>query len=224
MANYLITQLRSFMLWQTLSLTWQTAVSLAWESYCAGSLPIGSVIVAEDGRIVAQGRNSISEATSTSPLHGSRLAHAEMNALVALSATNVPAQSCTLYSTMEPCMMCLGAIRMMRIRSVWFASYDPFAGSACLVETAPYQALGPLPIHPPENETLVELLLVLSVEAMLRTGRGSWVDFVETAVSQSSPAIELGKRLFTSGALWQLGQQGTPTGEMLLWLQGRLNC
>jgi tRNA(Arg) A34 adenosine deaminase TadA len=79
------------MLWHTLSLPWQTAVSLAWDAYCAGSLPIGAVIVAEDGRIVAQGCNSIHETESSSPLQGSRLAHAEMNALVALGQSGVKA-------------------------------------------------------------------------------------------------------------------------------------
>lgn len=211
------------MLWQTLSLPWQTAVSLAWEAYCAGSLPIGAVIVAGDGRIVAEGRNSIQEAESTSPLHGSRLAHAEMNALVMLSKTNVPPQSCTLYSTMEPCVMCMGAIRMMRMGTVRFAGHDPFAGGACLVETAPYQAFGPLPVYPLEDETLANLLLVLMVEAMLRTDRGSWVDFVVTAVPQSSTIIALGRQLWATNELWQLGQQSLSAGEMLDWLQDRLN-
>lgn len=134
------------MIWHSLTLPWQTAVSLAWDAYCAGSLPIGSVIVDGDGRIIAQGRNTIHETESSSPLHGSRLAHAEMNALVGLGQSGIAAESCTLYSTMEPCMMCMGAIRMMRIGAVHFAAHDPFAGGACLVETAPYQVMGPLPL------------------------------------------------------------------------------
>lgn len=212
------------MLWQTLSLPWQTAVSLAWESYCAGSLPIGVVIVDGDGRIVAQGRNSIHESESTLPLHGSRLAHAEMNALVALSRSGVAAERCTLYGTMEPCVMCMGAIRMMRIKAVYFAGHDPFGGGAYLVKTATYQTFGPLPVTPFENEALADLLLVLMVEAMLRTGRSSWVDFVATAVPQSSLVIELGQQLFATGDLWQLGQQHTATEEVLTWLQNRLIC
>jgi tRNA(Arg) A34 adenosine deaminase TadA len=212
------------MFWQTLSLPWQTAVSLAWQAYCAGSLPIGAVIVAEDGRIVAEGRNSIHENESASPLHGSRLAHAEMNALVALSRSGMRAERCTLYTTMEPCVMCMGAIRMMRIKAVHFAGHDPFGGSAYLAQTPIYQTFGPLPVTPLENETLADLLLVLTVEAMLRTGRDSWVEFVATAVPQSSQVIALGKQLFASGELWQLGQQQPAAAELLTWLQGRLNC
>lgn len=210
------------MLWQSLSLPWQTAVSLAWEAYRAGSLPIGSVIVDGNGRIVAQGRNSIHETDSALPLNGSRLAHAEMNALVALSQTDVPPRSCTLYSTMEPCMMCMGAIRMVRIGMVRFACLDPVAGSSCLVETKPYQAFGLLPVAATENRALADLLLVVFVEAMLRTGRQPWVDFVETAVPQPNAAIKLGKTLFTSGELWERGQQSLAIEQLLNWLQNRL--
>ena len=119
-------------------------------------------------------------------------------------------------------MMCMGAIRMVRIGMVQFACLDPFAGSSCLVETKPYQAFGPLPVTAIENGALADLLLALFVEAMLRTGRGSWVDFVETAIPQKNLPITLGKQLFASGALWELGQQGTPTPQLLTWLRDRL--
>ncbi|WP_420629224.1 nucleoside deaminase [Candidatus Leptofilum sp.] len=212
------------MLWQSLSLPWQEAVSLAWEAYCAGSLPIGAVIVDDrNGRVVATGRNALFEAKSDSPLHGSRLAHAEMNALFALYKTDVPPNRCTLYTTLEPCPMCMGAIRTGRIGNVHFASYDPFAGCSLLIDTPPYQAFGPLLVHPPQNDNLAELLLVIKVEAMLRTGKGGWVTFVETAVPQSEPAINLGKKLFASGELWQLGRQGHSVKEIMIWLQDRLD-
>ena len=210
------------MLWQTLSLPWQTAVTQAWSAYCAGSLPIGAAIVDDgNGRIIATGRNAIHETDSTSPLNGSRLAHAEMNALITLSQTAVPPQNCTLYTTLEPCMMCLGAIRMMRIKAVQFACADPLAGSACLVETAPYQSLGALPVYQAENQALADVQFALMVEAMLRTRRDPWVDFVETAVPHPNPALLLGKQLFANGELWQFAQQ-QPSAELMFgWLQDR---
>lgn len=211
--------------WNFLSLPWQTAVTQAWQAYCAGSLPIGAAIVDDrNGRIVATGRNAIHETNASAPLQGSRLAHAEMNALITLSQTDVPPQICTLYTTLEPCMMCLGAIRMVRIKAVQFACADPLAGSACLVETAPYQALGALPIHPAENKILADVQLVLMVEAMLRTKRDPWVAFVETAVPQPHPAFLLGKQLFASGELWQFGQRHPPAEQLFEWLQNRLTA
>ncbi|MCA9917334.1 MAG: nucleoside deaminase [Anaerolineales bacterium] len=208
--------------WNQLSLPWRTAVTEAWTAYCAGSLPIGAAIVDENGRLIATGRNSIHETDSSSPLNGSRLAHAEMNALIRLSKTAVSPKTCTLYTTLEPCMMCLGAIRMMRIQAVQFACPDPLAGSACLVETAPYQALGALPVHQADNQLLADVQWVLMVEAMLRTGRRPWLDFVETAVPHPNAAIELGKTVFASGDLWQFGQQQPSAEQMFSWLQDRL--
>lgn len=208
------------MFWQMLELPWQTAVSLAWEAYCAGSLPIGAVIVDDgNGRIVATGRNALFETESDALLHGSRLAHAEMNALLKLSQTKISPENCTLYTTLEPCMMCMGSIRMVRIGSVHFAAYDPVAGSSALVNTPPYQILGPLPVYPPHNDALANLLTVIKVEAMLRTGKKRWVDVLETAVSQPNSAITLGKNLFASGKLWQLGQQHSSIEPVLTWLQ-----
>ncbi|VAW38980.1 tRNA-specific adenosine-34 deaminase [hydrothermal vent metagenome] len=221
----------SMSLWNRLSPPWQAAVALAWEAYCARSLPIGAVIVNGNGRLVANGRNALFESESDAPLHGSRLAHAEMNALLALSKTDSSPENCTLYTTLEPCMMCMGAIRMMRIGMVHFACHDPLAGSAALVETAPYQALGPLPVSGPQDATLEAVLLLLNVETMLRVEKAYWVEVVETAcpredvgaVPHFQPHITLGKQLFASGELWQLGQQKPPAAEMLDWLQSKLS-
>ncbi|MCP4416962.1 MAG: nucleoside deaminase [Chloroflexi bacterium] len=210
------------MLWNTLSPPWQAALAEMWDAYCAGSLPIGAVIVDGNGRIVANGRNALFEAESDSPLHGSRLAHAEMNALLALSQTDIAPENCTLYTTLEPCMMCMGTIRMMRIGTVCFACADPVAGSAELVETRPYQILGPLAVLPPQNEALADVLLTLNVETMLRVKKGRWVDVVETAVLQQQIPIKLGRKLFTSGELWQFGQQAVSTEKILDWLHHKL--
>ena len=180
--------------------------------------------IIENGRVVAVGRNALFETESDSPLHGSRLAHAEMNALLKLSQTDIPPENCTLYTTLEPCMMCMGSIRMVRIGTVHFAAYDPVAGSSLLVNTPPYQALGPLPVFPPQNAMLADLLTVIKVEAMLRTSKERWVDVLATAVPQPHPPSELGKHLFATGELWQFGQQNPPASQLLSWLQNRLTA
>jgi hypothetical protein len=71
--------------WTQLSEPWQQAFELAWESYRADTVPVGAVIIDGGGRVVATGSNSI-HATSRvgQRLLGSRLAHAELNALLEL--------------------------------------------------------------------------------------------------------------------------------------------
>ena len=71
--------------WESLAAPWQCCLEEAWAAYGAGSIPIGAAITDQQGRILARGRNRIFEETAPGKLLcGHRLAHAEMNALIAL--------------------------------------------------------------------------------------------------------------------------------------------
>ncbi|APR95481.1 CRISPR-associated protein Csn1 [Pandoraea thiooxydans] len=88
-----------------------------------GEVPVGAVVVCE-GRIVATGYNC--------PIGGhDPSAHAEMQALRAAAQTlgNYRLPSCELYVTLEPCVMCAGAIMHARIARVVFGARDPKTGA-----------------------------------------------------------------------------------------------
>lgn len=109
------------------------AVRLAEEAGRRGNLPIGAVIALE-GEIVASGANAIWQPT----LDLTR--HAEMEAL-----RNLPRRlrsrchEMTLFTTLEPCLMCAGAILLHQVRCLVFGSYDPNGGvGACLEALPPY--------------------------------------------------------------------------------------
>ncbi len=82
-----------------------------------GDRPIGAVIV-RDGQVVARGSN-------TFRTDHSHIAHAEMNAL-RIGADHLWAyqNGCTIYTTVEPCVMCLGAIVNANIRNIVFGLPD----------------------------------------------------------------------------------------------------
>jgi len=84
----------------------------------AGELPIGAVIV-HNGRIVASGRARHVERASD-------VAHAEMNTLLTAERyLNEHARDgCVIYTNVEPCVMCLGAIVMSNIRHIVFGLED----------------------------------------------------------------------------------------------------
>jgi tRNA(adenine34) deaminase len=88
-----------------------------------GEVPVGAVIVYQ-GRILARGRNAV--ITSSDPT-----AHAEIVALRAagLALQNYRLGQCDLYTTLEPCAMCAGAILHARIRRLIYAAPDPKAGA-----------------------------------------------------------------------------------------------
>jgi tRNA(Arg) A34 adenosine deaminase TadA len=73
-------------------------------------VPIGAVVTDANGRILSRGRNRINERDVESEyLHGQTLAHAEINALIALGVHGDKRHELALYTTVEPCPLCLGA-------------------------------------------------------------------------------------------------------------------
>lgn len=85
-------------------------------------VPIGAVVVA-DGAVVGRGHNLVE--TLADPT-----AHAEMQALTAAASTlgGKYLQGCTLYVTVEPCIMCAGAIGWAQVGRVVWGADDPKKG------------------------------------------------------------------------------------------------
>lgn len=88
-----------------------------------GEVPIGAVVV-RDGRVLGRGRNArerLKDAT----------AHAEIIAITAASAAlgDWRLERCTLYVTLEPCPMCLGACLNARVPRVVYGAREPKSGA-----------------------------------------------------------------------------------------------
>ena len=100
------------------------AITEARKAEAKDEVPIGCVIVL-DGRIIARGHNL--RETSQDPA-----AHAELIAIrkAARKLGSWRLLNCTLYVTLEPCTMCMGAIILARIPTVVFGCYDPKGGAA----------------------------------------------------------------------------------------------
>ena len=102
----------------------QRALELARQAEAAGEVPVGAVIV-RDGTIIAEGWNQPICADDPS-------AHAEMIALRAAgqALASYRLLDTTLYVTLEPCVMCAGAMVHARVRRLVFGATDPRAGAA----------------------------------------------------------------------------------------------
>lgn len=107
---------------------------LAREGLEAGSSPIGCVIVDGAGQVVSEGRNHSGEPWPSEPhrVADSSFAHAEMDAFFRVGRLE-NASECTLYSSLEPCLMCGGAAGMIGMKRVVWACDDPWGGSGRLI-------------------------------------------------------------------------------------------
>jgi len=137
--------------WNELGGAWRRTFELAWEAHGRGTIPVGAVIAAPDGEIVAAGRNRIFESHAPAgELAGTRLAHAEVNALAHLDLSR-RWEDHTLYTSLEPCVLCVGAALLSTIGGIRYASIDVVGGgfttrslSLNRKHSAPLEREGPL--------------------------------------------------------------------------------
>ena len=99
------------------------ALELAKKAAALGEVPIGAVVV-KNGEIIGEGYN-------LRETNGSILAHAEIMALesAAKKLGDWRLDGCELYVTLEPCLMCSGAIIQTRIKKVVYGALDPKGGA-----------------------------------------------------------------------------------------------
>ncbi|GAA2790622.1 tRNA adenosine(34) deaminase TadA [Streptomyces showdoensis] len=100
------------------------ALAEADKAALAGDVPVGAVVLSPDGTVLALGHNE-REAT------GDPTAHAEVLALrrAAAAAGEWRLTGCTLVVTLEPCVMCAGALVQSRVERVVFGAFDEKAGA-----------------------------------------------------------------------------------------------
>ncbi|GGF37752.1 tRNA-specific adenosine deaminase [Microbacterium sorbitolivorans] len=101
------------------------ALALAEEAEAAGEVPVGALVVDPSGAVIGSGRNRREETHDPS-------AHAEVLAMREAAAAHGSwnLTGCTLVVTLEPCLMCAGALLQARISRVVFGAWDEKAGAA----------------------------------------------------------------------------------------------
>ncbi len=100
------------------------AIELAGESAARGEVPVGAVVVSADGEELGCGSNQPIAANDPT-------AHAEIVALRAAgrALANYRVPGVTLYVTVEPCTMCLGAMVHARVEALVFGTREPKSGA-----------------------------------------------------------------------------------------------
>lgn len=101
----------------------KAAYDQARHAYKLHEVPIGAVLVDKQGKIIARGYNQIEK-------KGTQLAHAEMQVLAkaAKKRKNWRLSGLTLYVSVQPCLMCLGALYLSRISRIVYGIESPKFG------------------------------------------------------------------------------------------------
>lgn len=111
----------------------QMALTEAREAMAQDEIPIGAVIVSPKGNVIGRGHNLTEALTDVS-------AHAEMQAITAAASTlgGKYLQGCTLYVTVEPCLMCAGAIGWAQISRIVYGAPDDKRGYRVFTSRSPF--------------------------------------------------------------------------------------
>ena len=150
-------------------------------------------------------------------MFGHRLAHAEMNALVSVDHSTVNVRKCVLYTTLEPCALCVGAIRMVGLKDVRYAARDTVAGSLELLKATDFMRRPDVQVGHPERPDLEAVLIAMNAAAMLwlaeRSDLGPPIDAWQAA---GLPGIDFGRNLYETGGLRRLADDPNITTEEAL--------
>jgi tRNA(adenine34) deaminase len=108
------------------------AIALAQSAGDAGEVPVGAVIIDQNGKLIAAGENRRERDKDPT-------AHAEILALrcAGQALQNWHLNQCTLYVTLEPCPMCAGAVVQARLGLLVYGANDPKTGAIRTVTNIP---------------------------------------------------------------------------------------
>ena len=173
------------------------------------------------GKILSRGRNrKYSQRLWADHARGVPLAHAEVEALRDLDYAGIDPHTCCLYTTTEPCPMCMGTFYMSGLRALYFAGRDPYAGSVDLLGMTWYLSYKPVKIFGPFDPLLDIVIMAMAVEQACSMNGGNLPEnIVHQRWTEGLPrGVELGKSLARSGQLCAMRKERADSAEVINWL------
>jgi tRNA(Arg) A34 adenosine deaminase TadA len=150
------------MIYQDLSKEWRMCFHLAVDAFRHNSLPIGCIVFDETGKPISKAHAKMIYASPKSNM----VQHAEIEALTKVLLPQLE-QKLTLYTTVEPCPMCFGAMNVARIAELHYGTRDPWAGSTNLLDGNWYMKRKHIDILPAQKE-FERIMAIFVVYAMMR--------------------------------------------------------
>ena len=210
-------------MWTSHSIPWRVSFKEGWTAYSSGSIPIGAVIADGSGEIHAVGRSRRFEARSENQhqIFGTPLSHAEVNAILNLDFNRINPSECILYTTVEPCPLCVGAVTMSKIKTIRFAARDSYAGGSNLLDTTPYMLNKNIKSIGPHSELFENIVISLQVDFFLRANRSSLGKVMSAWERELPLGVAVGKALYRSGEIFRMGASGSSAEEIFDYIQSK---
>lgn len=127
----------------------EETLRLARVSVERGSSPVGAIMVNAQGEIIGRGRNRTGEPFDEDQQRpgNASLAHAEMDLYYQLARLKDP-ETLTLYTSLEPCLMCGGASALLGVGRIVWATDDAWGGSGRLIRWDDHPAMQQTEVRP----------------------------------------------------------------------------
>jgi tRNA(adenine34) deaminase len=205
-------------MWAHFPTPWRATLELAWEAYCDDCLPIGAIVTDADGQIISRGRNRIYQNHPADwSKRGAELEHAETEALRRLDFGAIEPHQCILYTTTEPCPMCMGTFYMSGLRTLHYAAREPWAGSVNLLGATWYLSRKPIKVFGPPDPVLEMLVMALFIEKdySQRVEHILAGAFYERWMQVVPKCLEAGRALYQKGILAGLQKRSASCEEMV---------
>jgi tRNA(Arg) A34 adenosine deaminase TadA len=200
-----------------LDAAWDRALELAWQSFLAGTTPVGAVTTSPAGTVVADGRGRRYEQPGgDQQLAWCHIAHAEINALAGLPPTH-HYDDHLLLTTLEPCCMCLGAVVQATITGLHFAGRDPYGGAAGLVIGTPQARRRPITVTGPLPDWRGRFAELLHIRWLLDFGASRPV--LDSQRHGIPASYRLADHAATAALLGQLRHDGADVRQAMAALQ-----
>ena len=201
------------MKWSDLSPAWQACLEETWAACLCGCNPIGAVVVNAAGEVQTRGRNHINDADAPpGQVSANQLAHAELNALLAMRQKPQDVHSYAIYTAVEPCPLCMGAIYMSGVRAIYYACRDDYAGATNLLGKSWYLSHKPVKVFGPQAGALEDVVFALQMAYQLQE-RSPEDHVIVRQRAQIERGARLGEQLAARGALqaWRAAGWDVPT-------------
>jgi tRNA(adenine34) deaminase len=200
------------MIYKDMEKGFQHAFSAALRAYRRGSTPIGCAIMDKDDNLLCSGENSIYANNQSEVINNHNLAHAEINAILKIKSGHNAVSQNTLYTTMEPCALCFGAIVMSYYKSVKFAAYDKYGGATCLNSATDFIKNQNITVSGP-FEPLQKIQIALLIFRRLELGFEHNSHFIDIYNSYCADGVLLGQHLFEDKLFAQMiNHDGSDSG------------